>query len=304
MPRYSLILPTHNRAEVVGFAIRSVLAQTETDFELFVVGDGCTDRTAEVVRSFGDPRIQWLDLPKAPFYGYANRNVALRRAGGEYVAYIAHDDLLLPDHLAVLSGQLEREKADWGFSRPVWVSMDGVVLPYSFTLRHADERRSFIVQGNPIPMSCVMHRRRVVETAGWWPEDVPAAADWAYWKAILSTGAPPAACRVPTTLHFVADWRRARGIGVGQPEATQLLHLAAREAWWPQVLAHAIAPGELEQAAFSRWLEAGGSQAVAALRDGVDSVLDRLAWDHLCDLRDQAATRPLHRRILDRLLNG
>lgn len=53
----------------------------------------------KVVQGFVDERVRWFDLLKAPGYGYTNRNIALRRARGELVAFMAHDDLWLPDHL-------------------------------------------------------------------------------------------------------------------------------------------------------------------------------------------------------------
>ena len=68
-PEFTIILPTHARKDVLGFAILSVLAQKESSFELLVVGDGAEDGTAEVVQTFEDRRIKWLNFPKAAGFG-------------------------------------------------------------------------------------------------------------------------------------------------------------------------------------------------------------------------------------------
>ena len=134
-PRFSVLLPTHNRADVLAYAIRSVLRQTEPDFELLIVGDGCTDNTAGVVAGFDDPRIRWFDLPKAPHFGYANRNIALKQARGELIGFMAHDDIVFDDHLALLAATLDESGAEWAYSRPLWVSSDGTVVVYPMNLQ-------------------------------------------------------------------------------------------------------------------------------------------------------------------------
>ena len=312
-PRFSVLLPTHNRADVIGYAIESVLWQSERDFELLIVGDGCTDGTAEVVAGFGDPRIRWFDLPKAPHFGYANRNIVLKQAKGDLVAFIAHDDIWLPDHLELLSGHLECGSAEWAYSRPLWVSTDGLVVPVGVNLTNEDELEYFLTKANSIPAPCVMHRRSCLEAYGYWPEDVREAADWKLWSRIIEGGGRRrlAFCRTPTALHFKAAWRAGR---TGFGPADSGLDAAALIDWWPKALKLDIALGVTEQQVFFEAIAHGGAPWLAGLRLAASDALDRIAWTAMTTLMPQRAEREeelreltqelaLSRRIARRLEN-
>ena len=210
IPRFTVVLPTHNRSDVLPYAIRSALWQTVDDFELLIVGDGCTDATGEVVASFQDPRIRWFDLPKAPGIGYANRNVALREARGLYIAYLAHDDLWFPDHLERLGMLLDDTGAEFGYSRGLGVRLDGRVLPYWYNL-HVPSHQAGLWRGDSaITMCTVIHARTCLTRYGYWDETLLRAADIVMWHRIVAGGRfrNLAFLSEPTALHFVASWRK------------------------------------------------------------------------------------------------
>lgn len=299
-PLYSVLMPTHNRADVLGYAIRSVLAQTERNFELLVVADGCTDGTNDVVSAFDDDRIRFFDLPKAPFFGYANRSVALREARGRLIAIAAHDDLLLPDHLEKMASLLDADGAAWGYSRPAWVSTDGVIVPFGTNLTIADEMQAFMSRGNTIPASCIVHTRAVLEEVGLWPEDVPVAADWELWRRMLRvSGGRAAFLPVSTNLHFSADWKRSRHSA--SEEVRRLIAIADSAAWWPSILRHP-AEGMPEQAAVWAALSAGGAPWVEAVRRALAAVLERVGWAtvHAPGLGDEPLMHALERLTAER----
>lgn len=95
----SVILPTYNRADLIGRAIASVVAQTYPHWELIVVDDASTDRTEQVVRSFADPRIAYLRLPINCGHPSRPRNIGWTIARGVYIAYIDDDNAWRPHHL-------------------------------------------------------------------------------------------------------------------------------------------------------------------------------------------------------------
>jgi glycosyltransferase involved in cell wall biosynthesis len=111
-PLVSVIVATYNRSGVLRHALRSALASTIADIELLVVGDHCTDDTADVVSAIGDTRVRFVNLPTNCGDQSGPTNHALSRAAGRYIAFLNQDDLYFPDHLAEAIAHLEATGAD------------------------------------------------------------------------------------------------------------------------------------------------------------------------------------------------
>ncbi|HEY0413770.1 MAG TPA: glycosyltransferase [Allosphingosinicella sp.] len=180
-PRVTVIMATWNWSEVLPFAIGSVLLQTFGDFELLVVGDGCTDDSERVVADIGDPRVRWLNLPENHGHQSAPNNEGLRQARGELVAYLGHDDLWLPHHLDCLVKAIE-EGADLAH---------GIVRMVAPGDEQACLIRSNYVPGDWIPPSSVVHRRALVTAAGGWADyrTLSCDPDGELWRRFHAAGA-------------------------------------------------------------------------------------------------------------------
>jgi hypothetical protein len=111
-PLVSVVLATFNRSAILAHAIESVTRSTLDDWELIVVGDCCTDDTAAVVGSFDDARVTFVNLARNVGEQSGPNNEGVRRARGRYLAFLNHDDLYFPDHLAAAIAHLERTEAD------------------------------------------------------------------------------------------------------------------------------------------------------------------------------------------------
>ena len=107
MPKISVILPVHNRADVLPRAIGSVLEQELKDFELIVIDDGSTDASAEVAKSFDDERIRLIRLERNRG-GNVARNQGIRAALAPLIAFLDSDDRYLRNKLARVAAEFER----------------------------------------------------------------------------------------------------------------------------------------------------------------------------------------------------
>ncbi|HEX5259289.1 MAG TPA: glycosyltransferase family 2 protein [Sphingomicrobium sp.] len=103
----SVILPVHNRADVLPRAIRSVLEQELKDFELIIVDDGSSDESARVAESFGDDRIRLIRLEQNRG-GNVARNEGIRAATSPLIAFLDSDDRYLPKKLSYVVAEFDR----------------------------------------------------------------------------------------------------------------------------------------------------------------------------------------------------
>ena len=153
-------MATYNWATVLPFSIGSALDQTFKDFELLVVGDGCTDESADVVASFRDPRVHWINLPHNTGHQSGPNNEGQRHARGDIVAYLGHDDLWLPNHLEILVEAIE------GGAPAAHTSVLNV-HPYDDPVVTPPDGWVF-TPGQPIaPSSMALARNVLLETGGW-----------------------------------------------------------------------------------------------------------------------------------------
>ncbi|WP_165364220.1 glycosyltransferase [Sporolactobacillus sp. Y61] len=96
MTEISVIIPTYNRGAFTVAAVKSVLAQSYSDYEIIVVDDGSTDDTRDLLKAFGDKIRYIYQENKGPS---AARNAGIRLARGNYIALCDSDDRFLPDKL-------------------------------------------------------------------------------------------------------------------------------------------------------------------------------------------------------------
>jgi glycosyltransferase involved in cell wall biosynthesis len=288
MPRATVVIPTHDHGRLLELAASSALAQTCTDFELVIVGDGATDETRETATALADrdDRVRFLDHPKGPRLGEAYRHAVLAGARGEIVCYLADDDLWLPNHLEVMLDLLGR--VDVASARAIKIDGYGDAMTWRMDLADPADRDVMLRQGNRVPLSAMAHTMdayRMID--GWTTTPVGTATDWYFFKKLLRRDDLRAGtATITTVLHFAQADRRASSAPSRLAELRTWADRAGDDAWRRDEL-----PGlELEA------LDGGWRATDAELRRVWDELEERRAAP---SYRARVAARRLARRGID-----
>jgi glycosyltransferase involved in cell wall biosynthesis len=170
LPKFSIIIPTYNRASKLEVALNSLKEQTYRDFDVYVCDDGSTDETKRVVESFS----QSLDL----FYLWEKnwggparpRNRGLEAAKGEWICFLDSDDWWSPNRLLTMLSKAE--SSDIMYHALKRVDDGGRVLG---TLKTKALRlpifENLMIYGNCIPLSSLCVRKTILNKVGHFSEE-------------------------------------------------------------------------------------------------------------------------------------
>lgn len=183
MPKVSVVVSTHNRAELLHAAIASVLSQSFQDFEILVVDDHSQDHTAQVVQRFRDGRIKYL-RHETRRGGAAARNTGIQNSAGEYIAFLDDDDEWLPEKLETQVALFESSPPEVGCIYTGYLVIDrasGNILGRKTASKRGD-LSSALLSGNCLGgTSSVLVRIECFNAVGLFDEALPSFQDYDLW---------------------------------------------------------------------------------------------------------------------------
>ena len=179
----SVIMPTYNRYQYIGRAIKSVLNQTFKDFELIIINDGGSRECEKIIESFQSEKIRYFYIEHGGLSYALNQGILASRS--KYIAYLDDDDRYFPEHLQILVETLESSSYPFVYSDSYHIVKKYKNGKWSQVSKAIDISNNYnpalFTERNYIPILNVMHKRDCLEQIGLFEEDFPNVMDWDLW---------------------------------------------------------------------------------------------------------------------------
>lgn len=183
MGKISVIIPTHNRADLLPRAIKSIQSQTRPVDEIIIVSDGSTDNTEEVVQTLAreDKRIHLIAYYPGHNGNYA-RNKGLEAADGEFIAFLDDDDEWLPRKTELQMSLFERDsEVGLVYASQNCIYEDSGISYQTQPMWRGDLSKKIFIRGEMGTPSQVMIRRSVLDQTGYFDLELGALQDYDLW---------------------------------------------------------------------------------------------------------------------------
>ncbi len=187
MSSISVVIPSWNRAPLLGKAIASVLAQTLSPLEILICDDGSTDESEAIVRGFNSPLIHWLAGPRSGRAAVA-RNRGIARASGDWIAFLDSDDFWMPRKLERQMRLIEQTGLRAGCTDALVYDPAGKVTGARQARGSGPVCLSRLLRGNAVLCSSAIVHRTILAQTGGFPEDqaLRLGQDYALWLRVAA----------------------------------------------------------------------------------------------------------------------
>ncbi len=184
-PVISVIMPVYNGGAFIKEAIDSILAQTFTDFEFFIIDDASTDESVAIIKFYSDHRIQFIQKPTNT--GYTDSlNMALALAKGKYIVRMDADDISTVDRFKKQLEYIETKKdlLVLGTAYKIIGTETLITLPATY-----EEAKVISIMNVPVAHPTVMMRNEVFKNLGMrYEKKYEPAEDYDLWTRVLEKG--------------------------------------------------------------------------------------------------------------------
>lgn len=234
-PRVTVLMSVYNGEKYLREAIDSILSQTFKDFEFLIINDCSTDRTAEIMESYTDPRVR-IVYNETNIGLTKSLNKGLKLAKGEYVARMDADDISLPERLQkqVEFLDVHPEVGVLGTWAEVIDESGGCVFEWRMPEDPALLKWLMVFANNLIHAS-VMFRRCVIEPLGYYDSAVRCSQDYDLWCRACSK---TSLCNLPVILMRWRHW--AGNITALKSQAQHLTALRTRQRFVSSILGYEV----------------------------------------------------------------
>lgn len=185
----SIVIPTYNRAHLIENTLKSVLNQSENDYEVLIIDDGSTDDTETVVKPYLGERVRYFKIKNSE--RGAARNYGTKQAKGRYVNWFDSDDEMLPHHVETIKKMVETHTEPEVLNLMYQikdVKTQKTTSIQSDYLPHQKKRKHYLIEGNYLACNPVIVRRDIA-LKNPFNEDrnLSASEDYELWLRLLCT---------------------------------------------------------------------------------------------------------------------